>query len=106
MSVLLYSSKTEAALKNGLSMSSRSVSYAKTWSEARARLKPRTRHISDELSAYMNDHKEPKKDTSAAISIPSNGSSSDDMSFSFGCYPIHGQFNFLFYCTLKNCNID
>ncbi|XP_005093712.1 GATOR complex protein Iml1 isoform X2 [Aplysia californica] len=67
----------------------RGPALPKTFSEARQRLRPRQRHISDEVSAYMNDHKEPGKDTSAAISIPGHRASHDDMSFSFGCYPIH-----------------
>ncbi|GFO09932.1 dep domain-containing protein 5, partial [Plakobranchus ocellatus] len=59
-----------------------------TFAEAKRRLVPRTRHISDEVCAYGNDRRDSGKDRSAAITIPSRGKSHDDMSVSFGCYPI------------------
>ncbi|CAL1534400.1 unnamed protein product [Lymnaea stagnalis] len=62
----------------------------KTFVEARRRLRPRQRHTSDDLSAYMNDHnKGSGRDSSAAISIPSGTSFLDDFAYSFDCIKVY-----------------
>lgn len=63
----------------------------KTFGEAKQRLKPRTRHTSDELAVYHNNNNDPPKDNTKAILIPSKVGSHDDMSYSFGWYPILGE---------------
>ncbi|BFZ18365.1 hypothetical protein BsWGS_21405 [Bradybaena similaris] len=67
---------------------SRGPALPKTFGEAKQRLKPRTRHTSDELAVYHNNNNDPPKDNSKAILIPSKVGSHDDMSYSFGWYPI------------------
>ncbi|CAG5135776.1 unnamed protein product, partial [Candidula unifasciata] len=67
---------------------SRSPALPKTFVEAKQKLKPRTRHTSDELAMYRSSDESPKNN-SQAILIPSKVGSHDDMSYSFGCYPIH-----------------
>ncbi|XP_059170420.1 GATOR complex protein Iml1-like [Physella acuta] len=56
----------------------------KTFAEAKQNLQPRQRHQSDEVSQFRNGR--PEKDSSYGMSIP--GSSHDDMSMSFSCFPI------------------
>ncbi|KAH9502461.1 GATOR complex protein depdc5 [Bulinus truncatus] len=73
--------------RGGATHSSARGTVPKTFAEARQMLKPRDRHISDNVSVYLNDHEE----STAAVSIPSTGSSHDDMSYSFGCLRIPGK---------------
>ncbi|RUS89768.1 hypothetical protein EGW08_002471, partial [Elysia chlorotica] len=69
----------------------RGSALPKTFAEAKRTRVPRTRHISDEVCAYNFDRRDADKEKSPAITIPSRQNSSDDLSLSFGCYPIQGR---------------
>lgn len=81
-----FTARKDPLVMSGLVM--RGSAHPKTFAEAKRTRVPRTRHISDEVCAYSFDRREADKEKTAAITIPSRQNSNDDLSISFGCYPI------------------